>query len=387
MNGWNWLTQPPQTWRFIGRVLAKAALLFLVINLLFALLNPLDALGRLSLYNWLVPGRVRLPYGEVPQAYNLSLDNLNAMFAAHEIAQAKADDEFRVVFIGDSSTWGVLLRPEQTLTGHISAQRLTLADGRRISAYNLGHPVLSLSKDLLLLNHALEYDPDMIVWLTTLRSFPHQQQFEAPLVQRNFDEMRRLLAVYAPDYPLPDAPPAAPSLLERTLVGQRRALADWLRLQLYGVMWAATGIDQFYPPEYAPVTSDFEEDISWRAMTAPTDLTEDVLAFDLIRAGHQMAGGIPLLLVNEPIFISQGANSQLRYNLWYPRWAYDSYRQLYAALAQEHGWNYLDLWNMIDAAEFTDSPVHLTPEGSQQLAQRLADEILRVANSGEADSG
>ena len=86
-----------------------------------------------------------------------------------------------------------------------------------------------------------------------------------------------------------------------------------------------------------------------------------------------------MILVNEPTFISDGQNSNLRYNLWYPRWAYDSYRKLYGTVAEQHGWNYLDLWNLIDREEFTDSPVHLTPRGSQQLAQRLHSEILRIA--------
>ena len=37
-----------------------------LILLLFAAFLPLEGLGRLSLYNWLLPGRQRLPYGENP---------------------------------------------------------------------------------------------------------------------------------------------------------------------------------------------------------------------------------------------------------------------------------------------------------------------------------
>ena len=48
-------------WRFITRVIFKATLLFVVCNVLFALLNPIEALGSISLYNVIVPGRARLP--------------------------------------------------------------------------------------------------------------------------------------------------------------------------------------------------------------------------------------------------------------------------------------------------------------------------------------
>ena len=29
----------------------------------------------------------------------------------------KADDEFRVLLVGDSGNWGILLKPEETLAG------------------------------------------------------------------------------------------------------------------------------------------------------------------------------------------------------------------------------------------------------------------------------
>ena len=96
---------------------------------LCAALNPLEALGRVSLYNVVLPGRERLPYGEdSAKSYNLSTYNLPAMFASHVIARPKADDEFRVIVIGDSGTWGWLLNNEDTLAGQINAQNLD--DGR-----------------------------------------------------------------------------------------------------------------------------------------------------------------------------------------------------------------------------------------------------------------
>src|SRR5690349_14338232 len=61
-------------WRFLFRVALKTAVLFVLANLIFAALNPIEALGHVSLYNVILLGRQRLPYGEnAAQSYNLSL--------------------------------------------------------------------------------------------------------------------------------------------------------------------------------------------------------------------------------------------------------------------------------------------------------------------------
>lgn len=356
------------------RVAAKTLALFLALNVLFALVNPVPALGRLSLYNAVWPGRARLPYGDDPaKAYNLSLFDLNAMFASHELAGApKRDDEFRVLLIGDSSTWGWLLRNENTLAGQINAMRLKTEDGQTVRAYNLGYPIMSLTKDLLLLSHAVQYQPDLIVWLVTLESFPADKQLAHPIVQRNGDAVRSLIT----DYQLrsrPDDPALiTPSFLDRTIVGQRRALADWLRLQAYGALWGATRIDQHIPETYEPAQRDLEADVSFKGMRPPV-LPKDALAFDVLDAGIRMAAeaGAPVLIVNEPILISQGRNSDVRYNFFYPRWAYDQYRALLREHLQVRNVPYLDAWDMVPQEEFTNSAVHLTPAGSRMLAQRI----------------
>ncbi len=382
MQGWKWLTQPqqPYTWGFVVRVLLKAALLFALLNVLYAALTPLDAIGRISIYNWLVAGRVRLPYGEDPaRAYNLSVDNIPTMFATHVISQPKARDEFRVVLLGDSSTWGFLLPPDQTLSAFLNAQGLQLDDGRRLVFYNLGHPIMALMKDALLLEYAMQYEPDMIVWLVTAQSFPRSRQLEAPIVARNPARAAAFIERYGLAYDTATLE-AETDFMAQTIIGQRRPLADWLRLQLYGFMWGATGIDQYIPESYTLRQSDFEADaVAWgEDFPQPQTLTVDDLAFDVLAAGHQIAGDVPLLLVNEPMFISDGENSDVRYNFFYPRWAYDQYRELMTAQAEENGWHYVDLWRIIAPEEFTDSPVHMTPEGTAQLAEALAPHIMAL---------
>jgi len=354
------------------RLLVKAAVWFAVLNLLFAALDPLPALGRLTLYNGLFPGRERLPYGEAPAAYNLSLDSLPAMFASHRLSQPKPADEFRVVVIGDSSVWGTLLTNDQTLAGRLDAAGLTL-DGRTARFYNAGYPTMSLTKDLLMLDQALEYSPDLIVWPVTLESMPASGQLDAPIAQRNAQAVRALIARAGLVSAAPDDPRLVErSFLDRTIVGSRRPLADLLRLQMFGFAWAGTGIDQVYP-DYTPRANDFEADVSWHGFRPETGLSDPDLAFDALAGAHALAGDVPVLVVNEPIFRADGANSDVRYNAWYPRWAYDQYRALLAAYATANDLRLLDLWDAVPAAEFTDSPVHLTPDGAALMAEAVAD--------------
>jgi hypothetical protein len=377
--------------RFVWRVVAKVLVLFIALNLAFALANfpangGLAALGRLSLYNVLWPGRARLPYGDDPaRAYNLSLYSLEAMFASHELSRAaKPAGEFRVLLIGDSSTWGWLLRNEDTLAGRINAMNLPTEDGRTVRAYNLGYPIMSLTKDVLLLSHAMRYQPDLIAWLVTLESFPADKQLDHPIVRHNAPTVRALIADYQLRADLNDPSFVNPSFLDGTLVGQRRALADWLRLQAYGALWGATGIDQHYPDAYEPAQRDLEADASFKGM-APPLLPSEVLAFDVLDAGIRIAAeaGVTMLIVNEPILISQGRNSHIRYNFFYPRWAYDQYRELMRRhlhpTTVPDGVYYLDAWDIVPQHEFTNSAVHLTPQGSRILADELAARIHLIA--------
>jgi hypothetical protein len=389
MSQWNWLSgqEVPATWCIISRVMAKAAALFVLLNVLFAVADPTAFLGRISVYNHLLPGRERLPYSENPDAsFSLSLNSLEAMFASHVISVPKAENEFRVILIGDSATWGILLRPEETLAGMLNAGGYTTFGGRPMRFYNLGYPIMSLTKDLLLLDYAMVYEPDLVIWLVTLESFQWENQLSAPLAQHNPDAVRSLIEVCGLPLDVRDSEFAGRDFWGRTIVGQRRELADLLRLQLYGFTWAATGIDQVYPESYMPRQDDFEADVSFGEFTAPQELTDADLAFDILRAGIVRAESVPLVIINEPMFVSSGLNSAIRYNFFYPRWAYDAYRRLLHDIAVSESWQLLDLWNAVDMGEFTDSAVHFTPVGAMQLRDRIAPAVMSVADTGSLPS-
>ncbi|NOH04877.1 MAG: hypothetical protein HND47_24365 [Chloroflexi bacterium] len=355
-------------------VFIKGLLLFSLFNLVIAAWQP--RVGQFSLYNVIYPGRERLPFGENPkQSYNLSLFDLDARFASHVIAGTpKADNEFRVVIVGDSSVWGTLLKPDETLAGQLNADNLN-ACGKNVRAYNLGYPTISLTKDVMLLSYAKQYAPDLVIWMTTLDAFPLEKQTSTPLVAHNEEKIRELATNYQLRVEADDPNFVKKSFWEKTFIGDRRSWADLIRLQIYGVMWAATGIDQFYPDDYERAQTDFEADESFHDFTPP-DLNEEGLALNALEVGFRVVGETPMLIVNEPMLISSGANSDIRYNFFYPRWAYDDYREIMTALSQRNDWTYVDLWDIVPANEFTNSAIHLTPAGEKLLAETLTPYIL-----------
>lgn len=367
---------------FIRNVLIKASLLFILANLLFAVVQPVPALARISAYNVFFPGRPRLPFGETPdQAYNFSLYSLEAMLSSHEISAidriAPSSRDYRVVVVGDSSVWGTLLTPAQTLVGQINAASLKTADGRTIRAFNLGYPTLSLTKDLLFLTLVKPYHPDMIVWMVTLESFPVSRQLSSPLLQHNPQAVRRLIREDHLNLNPQDPQLVDLSFWQNTIIGRRRDLADLFRLQFYGIPWAATGIDQYYPSSYELRANDLAADPTYEGLKPPHLLTQD-LSLDVLKAGLSLYSAIPVLIVNEPMFISNGQNSNIRYNFYYPRWAYDDYRQILASNAQSQGWHYLDLWNLVQPSEFTNSAIHLTPKGETILAGQVETMMMNL---------
>jgi hypothetical protein len=349
-------------------VLLKATLLVVLFNFAFGVINKIP-FCTLSFYNSVFPGRERFPFGETRESYNLSLFDLDAMFASHVLAGTpKTPDEYRVLLIGDSSVWGTLLRPEQTLAGQLNANPFE-ACGRTVHAYNLGYPTISLTKDLLILDQVNQYQPDMVIWLTTLEAFPKDKQLTSPIVANNAERVRGLIAKYRLLADPNDPALVNASAWEQTFVVQRRAVADLLRLQIYGALWASTGIDQVYPDNYERAQIDLETDQGFHELTS----LHDVLAFDVLEAG--MSSTPRMLLVNEPMLISDGINSDIRYNFFYPRWAYDEYRQLLTERVRTHRWRYLDLWDLVPADQFTNSAIHLTATGEALLASKITGAI------------
>jgi hypothetical protein len=347
--------------------------LFLLTNILYACVGSRNL--EASLYNSLFPGRTRLPFGIVGDPYTVAVDEVDVMFASHLIDVPKLAGEYRVVLIGDSSVWGEGLGAQDVISEQWNQLNLGCRD-KTVRTYNLGYPHPSVVKDLVILEKALTHQPDLIIWFVTLNTLISQRA--NPFLTANHERTLDILNTYDISFPQGrKLEQNGPDFLEMTLIGQRSNLARWMKLQMMGIIWSATGADTNTLARDVPEDFHVGDSRRYRGMEPPTDLS-DRLLFSAISAGHELAGQIPVLLVNEPMFIVPGAERGVRYNAGYPRWAYDQYREALAAQAQKAGWNYLDLWNAIPPQYFLDPALHLGVEGERLLVEQLNPALSQI---------
>jgi hypothetical protein len=365
------------------RLVIKAVLVFIVLNVAYYVVQPMRLINRVSVYNTLVAGRERLPFADYPaESYNLSILSLDQMLASHVIARPKAADEFRVVLLGDSAVWGYLLNADESQAACLNRLDLHTADGRAMRFYNLGYPKLSVVKDLLILQKALNYQPNMIVWATTLASVYPSDQLDFELIKAQRDTLAALQEQYhfnLYQWPLPE-----PDWTARTFWAQRREIANWLRYQIAGFGWGATKIDHVIPKFVTPHVSNVSEStdpltVNMMSLRRANEIVPEDLSFDVMKAGIDWAKerGLPVLVVNEPIYRS--ATSQARWNMYYPKWAYDGYREALRVTAEAQGWPYVDKWDAVPPDQFTDTDFHMTATANCEYAASLSEPILQAA--------
>ena len=361
------------------RLLIKSLILYGIANLVFAWFSP--PLGGRTLYNWLVRGRERVPYEREVDYYPIAhtipvFEDMDAMYNSHVLSQPKLEDEFRVFLVGDSSAWGFQLLPQQTLAGQINSLQVKSCDGRRVVAYNAAFPLPYLMKDLMLMDKLREFEPDLFLWRITLDAFRNRSIFTDYFLDPHSNRVRELVEEYGIEN-LDLKKLKVPTLWDRTIIGQRVRLKRMLMLQVHGIGWQATGVD-FYFKDYPPLEEDQSEDETFFEVPRG-ELHLDSQLFDVLGAGYQLAGEIPLLVINEPIYISTGKNKEIRYNEFYPRWAFDEYLVYLDQWMDDGNHEYVNAWNVIPPSEFTDTPFHLTPRGEEMLARILAPEIEKLA--------
>jgi hypothetical protein len=353
-----------------GAVLVKGVVL--AISLELAILALPAGFGTTSVFAALHAKRERLPYSALRQADSvLDVGNLDAMFASHVISDPKAPDEFRVILLGDGLLWGTGLQPEESTPGQLEAMHLTCG-GKSVRAYNLSYPFPSVGKDLMILDHALAYQPDMIIWSITWLSLSPWQRMDHPITRQNAIEFYKLgqrLGFASQEFP----PPALLSeVWERS-----RALGRIARYQLYLPIQVSTGLDQMGTRQTSVAPAALSPERDFQNLKPPA-LAPARARLDLVQDFYKLAGDTPVILINEPMQVLSGVpNSSVRYNADYPRWIYDQYREYLGEAAVQNGWDYLDLWKVFPPQDFPDSPLHLTADAHYQLAQLLAPAILK----------
>ena len=351
------------------RVLAKGVFLFLTAEFIFYGVHP--DLSRLNVYNTPAMRRQRFPTSTVaPEDAGLDIDNLDAMFASNIVSEPKAPNEYRVFVLGDSAVWGMRLTPVQTLPGQMDALGLKCGN-KNVYAYNLSFPAPSATKDLMILDKAMKYQPDEIVWLITWYTLIPRMRTDHWLIGYNLDEYYKLAHRF---HFLPNNDVSLSLVMQMT--DQNRTLFHILRYQLYSLINIATGLDQIPgPPQRKP--AHLSIDPTFERMEPPKLYLRDV-SLDQVIDFYQIAGSVPVILVNEPTkVLTDVPNSNIYYNIFYPRWVYDQYRQYMNKTAMENHWDYLDLWNIFPPSDYTDTPLHLNPQAETKLAKMIAPYLIK----------
>ena len=87
--------------------------------------------------------------------------------------------------------WGRLLRPQQTLTGQLNAGPFqSMWKDRACLQFRLSDHFADERFDDPY--QAKQYEPDMVIWLTTLDAFPKDKQLTSPIVANNAERIREL---------------------------------------------------------------------------------------------------------------------------------------------------------------------------------------------------
>ena len=347
----------------------KGAILFFAAEFIFYAIHP--DLSWLNVYISPTLKRQRFPIStHAPEDAALDMDNLDTMFVSHVVSEPKAPNEYRVLVLGDSAVWGINLTPVQTLPGQMDALGLKCGN-KNVYVYNLSFPVSSATKDLMILDKSMSYHPDEIIWLLTWYTLIPKSRTDHPLIGYNPDEYYNLAHRF---HFLPNNY-ISPSLFTQ-ITYQNRTLFRVLRYQLYSLITIATGLDQIPgPPDELP--TQLSSDPTFEHMKPPKLYAWDV-SLDQVKDFYQIAGNIRVILVNEPMkVLTDVPNSDVYYNVYYPRWVYDQYRQYMNNTAVKNHWDYLDLWNVFPPSYYTDTPLHLNPQGEAELAKMIAPYIVK----------
>jgi hypothetical protein len=352
-------------------VLIKGLVFFLLINYAFAL-PVFRNIYRLSFYNTIVPGKL---------GFGVSAD-LDIMLMSNNLSARKAADEFRVFVSGDSSVAGAGLKLDERFVYLLNQQGLRSCGGKRMVFYNLGSPYKSLVKDLLILDRAVDHQPDLIVHFLTLETLLPGKQFDPIVVKRNPAAVNDLIDTYKIDLaPYPEDDIEFLNIpTDHTLWGERNKLYAWVRENMNAMLYAADLFKQEREggdddPEPAAIRSDLTFS-GWK----PGDFREEELQLGLARHILDLAGTAPVIFVNEPILIAPNLpDSAARYNKNYPRWVYDEYRVYLAERMADADQPYLDLWDAVPAEYFGNSAFHRKPQGEIILMEKLIEPIVSIS--------
>ncbi len=377
---------PFQSPRQFGRVLIKAIALLIVFDLVQMAVNLPAAIDRWAIYRSFTPPTSRL--GLALQIGDPIWWRLDPLLDAHEIARPKAPDEYRVIFLGDSATFCLYCRSNEAIPQVFTDLGATIA-GKHVRGYNLAYPGSDWLKDVLILKHALKYQPDAIVWLVTAKGAgdqPLPQEPEAHLITRlNADELPALARDFNLDTWEMRRYADANAWCQASIWLHGGRYRDWLilvaRTLIAALRYPQQDLTQEYLPPGDPVMTKPISAVAEINSTLPGYDRFPNRQWDLLLAGQRLAreAGIPLLIMNEPTYVGSGPNSDLNYSSFYERALYDRFRAALTEFTQQHEMHYLDRWNFLPPEDFSNTSLHYNLDGNRRVAEEVMQGLQRLA--------
>ncbi len=370
----------------VFRIVAKALVLLVVFDVLQASVHLGKKVENLSFYRHLVPPLSRL---DILRDYpSQVMWPLEPLLDAHEIGRKKRPDEFRVAVLGDSGSFDLFSPSRDAIPGQIDRIGETLR-GRRVRAYNLSYHTPNTLKDLVVESHALRRDPDAIVWFVTLYDLaedapPPFRHFLHLILRANDDDVCELAAKYG----------ISTWEIRQMRCGDRPWWREslWLdgggRYRDFAILLARGVLDALVPGDPSDSYMARRPWIGLMPLPAaplfadrgPNDPPMPNARWTTLEAGKRMAAerGVPLLVVNDPIFRASGPFSGREYNSFYARAIYDRYRIALADYCRGRGIPLLDLWDALPPGEFDNTPQHYLPEGNARIARLVVGRLQEM---------
>jgi hypothetical protein len=331
------------------RVILKALILFVGFNLLLTLFpNPsyfvfrqlLPKLNKFPIYAVYYDSQAKHGFG----ARNVF--DLNVLFNTHLISyEKKPANQYRIILIGDSTV------RDGTLYPMVDQQE---CGGKPLHAYDLGYYGASATKDLMILQEAMKYSPDLIVWSVTSRTLSNEPK---DFALANSDDLTELINAYGLSMPP-----------NQSITGSRSFFSggDRIRLQTRLVLNYAVLFPAIRSPQRIIQTAinDIKANNAADQETLPAS---GAYLFSALTAASKITGGIPLLLINQP-----------RPSVVVTQTDYLQYRQELLSLGGKQHWIFLDLWNLVPDRDFIDK-IHRNADGEVLYNKAVLPSILEIA--------
>ena len=223
--------------------------------------------------------------------------------------------------------------------------------GKFLRAYNLGYPGVAATKDFMILQEAMKYSPNLVVWSVTFSIVNDNEAF----LRANPDRFLQLANAY-------DLSKASyNSFLKRKPVFYQ---SGNMRLDTYLILYYSI-LD--------PATGD-QNDIIQTAINDEAGPTPPVVApgredqlLPILQAFKEMTEGIPVLLINEP-----------RPNVIVNLDQYKQFRKEILLLSGKERIDFLDLWNLVPDRDFIDH-VHRNDDGEMLYGKAVVPAITEIA--------